>query len=67
MQMLQTQNVQCPYCWEKIDVVIDMSVDQQSYVEDCFVCCRPIQFHISVDTNTEGEREAQVIAHHEDE
>ena len=33
----------CPYCSERISMVIDMSVRRQTYVEDCEVCCRPIQ------------------------
>jgi len=33
---------QCPWCFEEIAVLIDPSVENQSYVEDCSVCCRPI-------------------------
>ena len=36
----------CPYCWERISMVVDLSVGQQSYIEDCEVCCRPIQLDI---------------------
>lgn len=32
----------CPYCWQRISVVLDLSTSEQSYVEDCEVCCRPI-------------------------
>ncbi|WP_299889545.1 CPXCG motif-containing cysteine-rich protein [uncultured Lacinutrix sp.] len=34
---------QCPYCWETISMLLDTSVDKQTYVEDCEVCCNPIQ------------------------
>ncbi|MGB2306008.1 MAG: CPXCG motif-containing cysteine-rich protein, partial [Flavobacteriaceae bacterium] len=34
---------QCPYCWEQISMILDPSVAYQSYVEDCEVCCNPIQ------------------------
>lgn len=34
---------QCPYCWETISMLLDSSVRQQTYVEDCEVCCNPIQ------------------------
>jgi hypothetical protein len=34
---------QCPYCWENISMLLDSSVTQQTYVEDCEVCCNPIQ------------------------
>jgi transcription elongation factor Elf1 len=33
----------CPYCGETISMVLDLSVPAQSYVEDCEVCCRPIE------------------------
>ncbi|MCC5860855.1 MAG: CPXCG motif-containing cysteine-rich protein [Gammaproteobacteria bacterium] len=39
---LQSARVQCPYCWEMIEVVADCSVPEQEYIEDCSVCCRPI-------------------------
>ncbi|NNJ88734.1 MAG: CPXCG motif-containing cysteine-rich protein [Eudoraea sp.] len=34
---------QCPYCWEEISMLLDTSVTTQSYVEDCEVCCNPIE------------------------
>jgi transcription elongation factor Elf1 len=39
----------CPYCWEEISMVFDLSAGAQSYVEDCEVCCRPIQVSFEVD------------------
>lgn len=49
--MLETreQNIWCPYCGESIKVIIDCSVQQQHYIEDCQVCCRPIDFEVVVD------------------
>lgn len=39
----------CPYCHQKISMLLDLSVDDtQSYIEDCEVCCRPIQITYSV-------------------
>ena len=34
---------QCPYCWAQISMLLDSSVAQQIYVEDCEVCCNPIE------------------------
>jgi len=45
------KNIQCPYCWQSIEIIIDASVPQQSYIEDCQVCCRPIVFDIDIDAN----------------
>lgn len=39
---------QCPYCWEDISMLIDMSQSTQTYIEDCEVCCNPIQLHLSI-------------------
>lgn len=34
----------CPYCFERVSMILDVSInDFQSYVEDCEVCCNPIQ------------------------
>ena len=34
---------QCPHCWEEISMLLDPSVGRQSYIEDCEVCCNPIE------------------------
>jgi transcription elongation factor Elf1 len=39
----------CPYCGEEISMVLDLSVRQQTYVEDCEVCCNPIEITYSVE------------------
>lgn len=38
----------CPYCGELIEVLIDCSIEQQEYIEDCQVCCQPIIFKVTV-------------------
>jgi hypothetical protein len=38
--------VECPFCGETFSTVVDCSEDLQSYVEDCYVCCRPITFTV---------------------
>lgn len=38
---------QCPYCWEEISVLLDPSVGQQAYIEDCENCCNPIEITVS--------------------
>ena len=39
--MEQEHFFQCPYCWEEISMILDSSVRQQTYIEDCEVCCNP--------------------------
>ena len=41
--MEQEHFFQCPYCWEDISMILDSSVRQQTYIEDCEVCCNPIE------------------------
>lgn len=41
--------VECPYCGEDFDTSVDGSAGSQRYIEDCSVCCRPIEFHAEVD------------------
>ena len=40
--------VDCPYCGERFEVVVDPSVEDQEYIEDCWVCCQPIVMSVSV-------------------
>lgn len=49
MNELTARKISCPYCGETIEVLIDGSVPNQNYIEDCQVCCRPINFDVSVD------------------
>ena len=44
-------DIHCPYCDERITVLVDGSVSEQTYVEDCKVCCRPILLDVAVGTN----------------
>ena len=39
-------SVACPYCGERLETRIDLTAEEPSYVEDCGVCCRPIEFHV---------------------
>ena len=54
--------IDCPYCGETFELVIDTGENDQDYIEDCYVCCRPI--HLSV--WLEGES-FQVVARHEND
>ena len=52
--------VQCPYCWEEITLLIDASIEMQEYVEDCEVCCRPIDFSVEVDDQGQAKVDARL-------
>jgi hypothetical protein len=46
MDPLGFRQVQCPYCGEWIEIQVDASAGEQSYIEDCSVCCRPIEMRV---------------------
>lgn len=48
MNLLQEHTIGCPYCGELITLVVDGSVETQQYIEDCQVCCRPIDIQVTV-------------------
>ncbi|MDP3723977.1 MAG: CPXCG motif-containing cysteine-rich protein [Candidatus Omnitrophota bacterium] len=48
MDPLESAHIDCPYCGESLEITVDSSVGQHEYVEDCQVCCKPIQFRIRV-------------------
>ena len=41
---LQETDIGCPYCGEVITVLLNPEDVGQEYIEDCQVCCRPIEF-----------------------
>ena len=47
--MLPSADIQCPYCGEWIEILIDNSAGDQQYIEDCQVCCSPINIAVSFD------------------
>jgi len=42
----------CPHCWENQLKMIDPSVNNQSFIEDCQVCCNPLEFNLIIQDNT---------------
>ena len=57
--MIQFETITCPYCWEPIEIALDLTVDSQQQVEDCSVCCRPIVIRYSA---ADGELKALDVA-----
>jgi hypothetical protein len=41
--------VQCPYCGERLETRVDLTAVDPAYIEDCQVCCRPIEFGVERD------------------
>jgi transcription elongation factor Elf1 len=51
----------CPYCGEEISMVLDLSVRRQTYVEDCEVCCKPIEINYSVEDDSLASFDARTL------
>ena len=41
----------CPYCWERYETQVDLSGGSFSCVEDCQVCCQPIELTCVIDAD----------------
>ena len=46
---VQFHPVECPYCGEHFETPVDTSSGSARYVEDCQICCQPIEFSLEVD------------------
>jgi hypothetical protein len=46
---MQFHLVECPYCGESFETPVDTSSGSARYVEDCQICCQPIEFSLEVD------------------
>ena len=58
--MDETAEIECPHCGESIDVEVDPSAgSRQIFIEDCWVCCRPIQFEVAFDGEGHADLRAQ--------
>jgi len=51
--MTDTAVIHCPYCGESYETVVDLSAGSQRYIEDCAVCCKPIE--VSLRVSEDGE------------
>lgn len=58
MQALLETVIDCPYCGAQFTALIDPSAGDSDYIEDCAVCCQPIEFHLR--TAIAGELEISV-------
>ena len=50
----------CPHCGERISMLLDLSAGSQSYIEDCEVCCNPIEVSYQVEEGRVVSFEARV-------
>jgi len=46
MELIAETEITCPHCGGSFPLEIDTSQPEQSIIEDCTVCCRPITLTI---------------------
>jgi len=49
MTFVEEKFFNCPYCWQNVSMVLETAEGGQRYIEDCEVCCQPIEISYSVD------------------
>ena len=58
MDPVEPAHIRCPYCGERLEIIVDSSVRRQEYIEDCQVCCKPIS--LSICMSDEGQPSIEV-------
>ena len=53
MDLIRELDITCPYCWEVFSIVVELGTGDMEFIEDCQVCCHPIQF--TVKEGNDGE------------
>jgi hypothetical protein len=53
---------QCPYCGEPLELYVDEAGGiEQHYIEDCSVCCRPVEIRVLLEGG-DGERDNVTVS-----
>ena len=50
-ELISEERCHCPFCAEPITIVVDFSAGSQVYIEDCQVCCQPMEISVRVDAD----------------
>jgi len=37
------ETIQCPFCGQRFEIVVDTSMGTNRFTTDCEVCCRPME------------------------
>lgn len=53
MDALIEVSIDCPYCGASFTTLLDTSGGACDYIEDCAVCCQPIEFQLYFDEDDE--------------
>lgn len=62
MEDIHTVSYACPYCWETVETQLVASELPAEFIEDCAVCCHPIQLRARVSRDGNPEVTAEPAA-----
>ncbi|MBI4058494.1 CPXCG motif-containing cysteine-rich protein [Candidatus Gottesmanbacteria bacterium] len=51
----------CPYCGKQISMLLDSAAKRYKYIEDCEICCNPIEISFSVEASSITHFSAECI------
>jgi hypothetical protein len=43
--------IRCPSCGERLETHVDLTEGARTYIEDCQVCCRPMELAVELEDN----------------
>jgi transcription elongation factor Elf1 len=49
----------CPLCGARVSVLLDPSVEEQTMIEDCEVCCQPLEIKYTIEEGKVAEFDVQ--------
>ena len=49
----------CPLCGARVSVLLDPSVEAQTLIEDCEVCCQPLEIKYTIEEGKVAEFDVQ--------
>ena len=59
VSLLIETDVSCPWCGESFTTTVDTSQGDYTTIEDCTVCCRPINLTVSCEPGEVTEVQAE--------
>ncbi len=47
---MEEYNYICPHCFTSVSALIDTTIKEQKYIEDCERCCNPVEIKLRLDS-----------------
>lgn len=54
-ESIEEFTITCPYCWEQYSLHLEVLDKDVDIIEDCQICCHPIQLYLSVDSRGQSQ------------